>query len=175
MSRVGGHLGAQVSALVDGQLEAQRAERAWAHVQRCASCRAAVEQEQWLKSSLARMRGTAPPSGLADGLVALPFAAAEPAPWDAAPARSRRRPRPVLAAAGAGTAAMAVVGLGALSTQVDLADPGTVPATIGGSGASVQPTGPATGWTQPLPADRTTPASWVPEVADVLPWRGGNG
>ena len=37
---LGGHLGAAVSALVDGQLDEESAERAWAHVAGWSSARA---------------------------------------------------------------------------------------------------------------------------------------
>jgi len=53
-----GHLGARVSALLDGQLPAAEAEEAWRHVYGCHSCRDLVEREGWVKSRLA---------GLADG------------------------------------------------------------------------------------------------------------
>ena len=42
---IGGHLGSAVSALVDGQLDDESSEQAWAHVQRCVPCRKRVERE----------------------------------------------------------------------------------------------------------------------------------
>jgi hypothetical protein len=48
-----GHVGPKVSALVDGQLPAAEADRLWAHVHLCATCRAAVEREGWVKTRLA--------------------------------------------------------------------------------------------------------------------------
>lgn len=48
-----GHLGARVSALLDGQLPPAEAERAWAHVHACHACRDLVEREGWIKTSLA--------------------------------------------------------------------------------------------------------------------------
>lgn len=48
-----GHLGPRVSALLDGQLSAAEAERAWAHVHACHVCRDAVEREGWIKTRLA--------------------------------------------------------------------------------------------------------------------------
>jgi anti-sigma factor RsiW len=53
-----GHLGARVSALLDGQLPPAEAEEAWRHVYGCNACRDLVEREGWIKSRLA---------GLADG------------------------------------------------------------------------------------------------------------
>jgi anti-sigma factor RsiW len=48
-----GHLGQRVSALLDGQLSAEEAEKAWAHVHACHACRDLVEREGWVKTQLA--------------------------------------------------------------------------------------------------------------------------
>jgi anti-sigma factor RsiW len=48
-----GHLGARVSALLDGQLSPQETEEAWAHVYTCHACRDLVEREGWVKTRLA--------------------------------------------------------------------------------------------------------------------------
>ncbi|GCD91024.1 zf-HC2 domain-containing protein [Nocardioides sp. LS1] len=48
-----GHLGSRVSALLDGQLPPDEAERAWAHVHTCHACRDQVEREGWVKTRLA--------------------------------------------------------------------------------------------------------------------------
>jgi len=48
-----GHLGARVSALLDGRLSVDEAERAWAHVHVCHACRDLVEREGWVKTRLA--------------------------------------------------------------------------------------------------------------------------
>ena len=48
-----GHLGSRVSALVDGQLAPEDAERAWSHVHTCPACRRLVEHEGWVKTRLA--------------------------------------------------------------------------------------------------------------------------
>jgi hypothetical protein len=48
-----GHLGARVSALLDGRLSADETERAWAHVHVCHACRDLVEREGWVKTRLA--------------------------------------------------------------------------------------------------------------------------
>ena len=53
------HVGAKVSALVDGQLTEAESERVWSHVMVCPSCRRLVEQEGWTKSRL-RCVGQAP-------------------------------------------------------------------------------------------------------------------
>ncbi|WP_188111416.1 hypothetical protein [Nocardioides antri] len=52
-----GHLGARVSALLDGQLSAAEAEEAWAHVYACHACRDLVEREGWVKTRLAGLSG----------------------------------------------------------------------------------------------------------------------
>ncbi|WP_459983409.1 anti-sigma factor [Nocardioides sp. AN3] len=53
MSLLSGHLGNRTSALLDGQLPADEAERAWAHVQQCHACRDRVEREGWIKRRVA--------------------------------------------------------------------------------------------------------------------------
>ena len=67
-----GHLGSRVSALLDGQLPPDEAERAWGHVHSCHACRDLVEREGWVKTRLRRplLRqhlGTRPPQGVAVG------------------------------------------------------------------------------------------------------------
>jgi hypothetical protein len=67
-----GHLGPRVSALLDGQLSAAEAEKAWAHVHACHFCRDLVEREGWVKTQLAGLAyggGSATPDGL-KGLLA---------------------------------------------------------------------------------------------------------
>jgi hypothetical protein len=54
-----GHLGSRVSALLDGQLPAAEAERAWHHVHGCHSCRDLVEREGWVKTRLSSLSGDA--------------------------------------------------------------------------------------------------------------------
>ena len=54
-----GHLGARVSALLDGQLSPQETEEAWAHVYTCHACRDLVEREGWVKTRLAGLSGGA--------------------------------------------------------------------------------------------------------------------
>jgi hypothetical protein len=66
-----GHLGARVSALLDGQLSTADEERAWEHVHSCHQCRDAVEREGWVKTRLATMQlaGTSAPSDLKGSLL----------------------------------------------------------------------------------------------------------
>lgn len=70
-----GHLGPRVSALLDGQLPAQEAEEAWAHVYACHACRDLVEREGWVKTQLAGLSCGAPgaaPSDLKGSLLSMP-------------------------------------------------------------------------------------------------------
>ena len=67
-----GHLGARVSALLDGQLSPADEERAWDHVHSCHQCRDAVEREGWVKTRLATMQlgdGATAPSHLKGSLL----------------------------------------------------------------------------------------------------------
>jgi hypothetical protein len=62
------HLGARVSALVDGQLGHSERDRALSHVAHCAACREAVEAERTIK---ARLSGAALPAPSENLLAAL--------------------------------------------------------------------------------------------------------
>ena len=68
-----GHLGARVSALLDGQLSSSEAEEAWAHVYACHACRDLVEREGWVKTRLAGLSGDAgaAPADLKGSLLSL--------------------------------------------------------------------------------------------------------
>lgn len=125
MRYLGGHLGIAVSALLDGQLDASSAERAWAHVQACDPCRRQVEREGWVKTRLASMTeqdADPPPAQLLGSLYGLGSADLPPsappssgaAAWAAVHEiehRSRARRRTGLAVAGAGSVSAAVLGL----------------------------------------------------------------
>jgi len=104
-----GHLGSRVSALLDGQLAPAEAEKAWAHVHACHSCRDLVEREGWIKTQLAGLSlagGSDAPSYLKGSLLG----PGEPSPLFAAPPRRH----PGLAILGGGAVGVAVVGLLAL-------------------------------------------------------------
>lgn len=113
-----GHVGAKVSALVDGQLPAAETERLWAHVHRCAQCQAAVEREGWVKRQLAGLAYAAPPAPSYGLLGALAHPAAVPADPLGLPPGGRRR---LLAgvAAGAGSIGVAMAGVIALSVPAE--------------------------------------------------------
>ena len=70
------HLGDRVSALVDGELDHDARDRALAHLASCARCRAAVEEERWLKSRLRRLPASEPSANLLSALFAAPQAKA---------------------------------------------------------------------------------------------------
>lgn len=114
-----GHLGARVSALLDGQMSADESERAWAHVHTCHLCRDLVEREGWVKTRLAglsfesdgapdRLKGSL--MGMPPGDVFLTLAQIGRAPES----RARRHLGVVAIGGGAvGAAVMGVLALGA--------------------------------------------------------------
>jgi anti-sigma factor RsiW len=135
---LGGHLGGMVSALVDGQLEPPQAERAWTHVLACASCRAGVEHEVWVKNELASLASTEPPAGLVEAIDRLARdAQVEGEPVAAAWAtvgeleRRHRLRRVGLVAVGAGSVSAAMLGLGAVSGTLDIKEPRPAGAVVG--------------------------------------------
>jgi len=71
-----GHLGSRVSALLDGQMDPEESERAWAHVHACHACRDLVEREGWVKTRLAGMSWgeTSTPDHLKGSLLGSPSA-----------------------------------------------------------------------------------------------------
>ena len=109
------HLGARISALLDGQLAPEESERAWAHVHTCHFCRDAVEREGWVKTRLAGLSFDAgrAPDGLKGSLLGMP-------PGDAILAFAGGRPdhrlrrTAGLAAIGGGAVGAAVMGVLAL-------------------------------------------------------------
>lgn len=115
------HLGPRVAALVDGQLSPAEEERAWTHVHECASCRAAVEREGWIKRQLATLSLSAhevAPAGLKGSLARPPSLTPGPGgrAWvlTESPQETRGRRLSSLAALGAGSAGAAMFGVIAL-------------------------------------------------------------
>lgn len=144
---LGGHLGASVSALVDGQLPSAEEERAWSHVLTCPGCRREVEREGQVKTRLATLRGEPPPPQLLGSLY-------DVRAWstvDALERRARTRRRGGLAAIGAGSVGAAVLGLSALAGAPLGTTPPPPVASIGGP-VTGAPAGP------PVPA---APAPWA--------------
>ncbi|MEP9381490.1 hypothetical protein [Nocardioides sp. KR10-350] len=114
MSLLGGHLGARASALLDGQLPEDEAERAWAHVEDCAVCRGQLEREQWLKRRLAGL-GCAPdvaaPDRLKGELLGAPRVTTEQLLLGFAQERRSTRRTLAFAAFGGGAVGAAMLGL----------------------------------------------------------------
>ncbi len=109
------HLGTRISALLDGQLSPEEAERAWGHVHACHFCRDAVEREGWVKTRLAGLSYDAggAPDGLKGSLLGMPPGAALLAFAGARPDHRMRR-NVGLAAIGGGAVGAAVMGVLAL-------------------------------------------------------------
>jgi len=157
MRLLGGHLGAQVAALVDGQLSVADADRAWAHVLRCRACCGAVERETWVKNRLSLMSPTDPPPELTGALTGL-GAPAEPlgdrvvSAWATVGELERRHRsrRAGLVAVGAGSASLAIIGIGAFGGLLEATPPGPTETAIHGSTRAPTPTAP--------PAERLVPA-----------------
>jgi hypothetical protein len=116
-----GHLGSTASALVDGQLDAETAERAWQHVHGCLQCRRLVEREGWVKRRLAQVTGSPqgaraddPPDSLVGSLLHLDATALAWAEAREIEESGRVRRRVGFALVGAGSVSAAVIGLTAL-------------------------------------------------------------
>lgn len=177
MRYLGGHLGAAVSALVDGQLDQPTADRAWAHVHTCPSCRRAVEREGWVKTRLSSIAGPDPSGGPSDRLVGSLYdldrlgaradAHDDPAraAWAAVEVlerRGRSRRRAGIALVGAGSVSVAVLGLASLSGST--LGIGNAPASPPSSSLSQSvPTAPSTAVVAPtarvhgvIPGDRAS-------------------
>jgi len=142
LSLLSGHLGSSVSALVDGQLDAEAAERAWQHVGQCQPCRRLVEHEGWVKRQLAQIADTpsaeAPSDRFLGALLDLDPAAVAWAETQEIEDRSRTRRRAGIALVGAGSVSAAVLGLSTLSgAPLGIGGGSGTPATsIGGAGSS---------------------------------------
>ena len=157
MGFLGGHLGSSVSALVDGQLDPDVTDRAWAHVLRCPECRRLVEREGWIKRQLAGMGSNEPSARLLDSLYEL-TPSAQPSwegleAWaavDAIEHRGRARRRAGIALVGAGSVSAALFGVAAISGAL----PGFGGGTAGTPASSLtRPAQPVTGGGTPTPAE----------------------
>ena len=153
MLSFGGHLGSSVSALVDGQLDHDDAERAWSHVLTCPPCRRLVEREGWVKTRLATMGGSEPSERLIGSLHRLDPAAEAWAVVGELERKARGRRRAGLALAGAGSVSAAVLGIASL---------GGVGLGIGGAPAGA----PATSLTRPT---TSAPTTFAPTTAVIAP------
>lgn len=118
---IGGHLGNRVSGLIDGQYDGEVADKLWAHVHGCSTCREQVEYEGWIKSRVAGLSGCQrqAPSYLTS-LLTEPSASEAPA--FAPAAAPSRRPSMTAAVVGAGSVGAAVLGVIALAGPMAPAD-----------------------------------------------------
>jgi hypothetical protein len=110
-----GHIGSTASALVDGQLAPEEAERAWSHVVGCHDCRRLVEREGWLKR---RLGGLGTPAAAVEAPPALLGSLYDVDAWamvDQIERRSARR-RAATALVGAGSVGLAVMALMAVTS-----------------------------------------------------------
>ena len=105
-----GHLGNRVSALLDGQLPPDEAERAWAHVHVCHFCRDAVEREGWVKTRLAGL--STGHHGAPDHLKGSLLCGSGPPRGRVDHDRPRRAAMVLLGGSAAGVAVLGVVALG---------------------------------------------------------------
>lgn len=116
--QLSGHIGASVSALVDGQLSPAEEERVWTHVLGCPGCRRLVENEGWTKT---RLRAFAMPAAPDEGPTAPPSllgALYDVEAWaevDRIEHASRRRVA-ATALVGAGSVGLAVLGIVGLTS-----------------------------------------------------------
>ena len=169
MFGIGGHLGATLSALVDGQLDPSAEERAWDHVAVCPSCRRAVQHEGWTKRQLTLMSGGEPSPRLMDNLCSLDSSGSGSVEdsWAAVAeleGHGRGRRRAGIAAVGVGSVSAAVLGFSTLTGAplgIGNAPSGPPPASMTGSPTApaatptaVPPSRRASGW---LPAGPTSP------------------
>lgn len=99
------HLGADVAALVDGQLSPEREATARQHLADCARCRAAVAEQEQLKRRMGRSGAPGVPRELARSLAAL---ADEPLPAETSPSRLLRPIGVVAVLTGASMAVLAL-------------------------------------------------------------------
>jgi anti-sigma factor RsiW len=123
MSLLGGHLGDRASALLDGQLPPDEAERAWAHVHECHACRDQVEREGWIKRRLAGLSYDAGATA-SERLKGSLLGASELTPGECFLAVDHHRRNLTLAAVGGGAVGAAVMGVLALG-----AAPASAPTT----------------------------------------------
>lgn len=161
-----GHVGARVSALVDGQLAAPEAERLWAHVHQCGFCQAAVEREGWVKTQLAALSHSCPtptaPHGLRGSLshLARYDVACASAPDPLGMHSGERRTVLAVAALGAGSIGAAMVGVIALSVPAEAPGPDRRAPTVSLTRSTPSPaparTAPATS-ARPLPVGLNRP------------------
>ena len=128
-----GHLGSRVSALLDGQMSAEEAERAWAHVHVCHLCRDLVEHEGWVKTRLAGLSfgDTPTPDRLKGSLLGSPHSLLAAPRFPTDDGRVRRNVGLVAMGGGAvGAAFMGVLALGVGPADTPNIERRTPPASV---------------------------------------------
>jgi hypothetical protein len=171
---LGGHLGSSVSALVDGQLDADATERGWQHVAQCTACRRLVEHEGWVKRQLAQIadgpRSEEPSDRFLGSLLDLDPTAVAWADTQEIEDRSRTRRRAGIALVGAGSVSAAVLGLTTLGgAPLGWGGGGTPASSIGGS-SRPSPTAPVPALVPALaPTASPTVVSPLVDVRGRLP------
>jgi anti-sigma factor RsiW len=132
IGKLHGHIGSTASALVDGQLAPEEAERAWSHVVGCAACRRLVEREGWLKRRLA---GLGTPAAAVEAPPTLLGSLYDVDAWAVVDGIERRttRRRATAALVGAGSVGLAVMALVTVTSPPAGRGeiPGNAPAMIG--------------------------------------------
>lgn len=139
MSLLNAHLGNRTSALLDGQLPADEAERAWAHVHQCHTCRDRVEREGWVKRRLAGLSYDAGATA-SDRLKGSLLGASELTPGECFLGVDHHRRNVALAAVGGGAVGAAVMGvlaLGAAPASAPTTDRPLPVVSVTGSGTTL--------------------------------------
>lgn len=150
------HLRDRVAAFVDGQLDFAGREKALEHLSRCAECRAAVEQERWVKTRVQNLPSAEPSADLLSSLTRV--SRGQPAPdreprdhWPVPRGRARRSG---LLLAGAGSLAAGFVGIAYV---------------VGGATAAQAPVSPPVGQFSVEFAGAEHPLPFADPAMDVLP------
>ena len=109
-----GHLGRRVSDLLDGQLPADEADRAWTHIHGCGLCRQAVEREGWVKTQLLHLSlaGSPAPEHLKGSLLGSPMTPSYPTDYRYEPERAWRGTLLTIGGGALGAAVLGIVALG---------------------------------------------------------------
>lgn len=141
------HLGDDVAAWVDGELDGHRSRRAAQHLSRCTRCRAAVTEERQIRLRLRLTDDPAPSGDLAARVIAAACSArarqAAPIGWPplgpAGPEYGRGRRLKVLVACAAAGALVGVAGLAVGVSAFGSRAP-SLSATLTGPGSRPVPT-----------------------------------